>query len=345
MLWFEAYPYSFLPNIPEITGHTLNYCAFWLAFVVRADRWDRQVSASPPLLPRQVSVSLVNVWPGCRDSLDDGHYELRSRKRRLPQTASRRQRPGTATRREQTSHSKTQTPRRSAESTSPKRWKLCSNTIQEHLRVYKSSDSPLTLPETNGSSISENAPLLTAKEPKAIDDLVSERDDLLRENAAMRQENQEMAELVKEYEKGLETATSLIRDHAVPPSPLASHSQVFCLVYFRQWCLFQFQASIRTTQLHKEYNDKLNIERLENERLQNAVIDAEARLINVSGLLRQAHSADHEADRSVDQALLDLQTQNRGLRLALGLPVDAPIDVDKDLVFLANDGVGGARSK
>ena len=47
----------------------------------------------------------------------------------------------------------------------------------------------------------------------------------------------------------------------------------------------------------------------------------------------------------MDQALLDLQTQNRGLRLALGLPVDAPIDVDKDLVFLANDGVGGARSK
>jgi hypothetical protein len=109
--------------------------------------------------------------------------------------------------------------------------------------------------------------------------------------------------------------------------------------------IFQFQASIRTTQLHKEYNDKLNIERLENERLQNAVIDAEARLINVSGLLRQAHSADHDADRGVDQALLDLQTQNRGLRLALGLPVDAPIDVDKDLVFLANDGVGGSRSK
>jgi len=63
------------------------------------------------------------------------------------------------------------------------------------------------------------------------------------------------------------------------------------------------------------------------------VIDAEACLIKVSGLLRQAHAADHEADRSVDQALLDLQTQNRGLRQALGLPVDAMIDVDKELVF------------
>lgn len=109
--------------------------------------------------------------------------------------------------------------------------------------------------------------------------------------------------------------------------------------------LFQFQASIRTTQLHKDYKDKLNLERIENERLQNALIDAEARLIKVSGLLRQAHSADHEADRSVDQALLELQTQNRGLRQALGLPVDAPIDVDKDLVFLPNDDGGGSKSK
>ena len=72
---------------------------------------------------------------------------------------------------------------------------------------------------------------------------------------------------------------------------------------------------------------------MENELLQQAVIEAEARLIRVSGLLRQAHAADHQADRSVDQALLDLQTQNRGLRQALGLPVDAIIDLEKELVF------------
>lgn len=68
-------------------------------------------------------------------------------------------------------------------------------------------------------------------------------------------------------------------------------------------------------------------------------------MIQVSGLLRQVHSADYEADRDVDQALLELQTQNRGLRMALGLPVDTPIDVEKDLVFLANDDVAGSKSK
>lgn len=83
---------------------------------------------------------------------------------------------------------------------------------------------------------------------------------------------------------------------------------------------------------------------MENERLQQSVIDAEARLIKVSGLLRQAHVADHEADRSVDQALLDLQTQNRGLRRALGLPVDATIDLEKELVFTVDEEKGGQTS-
>ena len=76
---------------------------------------------------------------------------------------------------------------------------------------------------------------------------------------------------------------------------------------------------------------------MENERLQQGVIEAEARLIKVSGLLRQAHVADHEADRSVDQALLDLQTQNRGLRQALGLPVDAMIDLENELLFTVDE--------
>jgi hypothetical protein len=76
---------------------------------------------------------------------------------------------------------------------------------------------------------------------------------------------------------------------------------------------------------------------MENERLQQCVIEAEARLIKVSGLLRQAHVADHEADRSVDQALLDLQTQNRGLRQALGLPVDAMIDLENELLFTVDE--------
>lgn len=98
---------------------------------------------------------------------------------------------------------------------------------------------------------------------------------------------------------------------------------------------------MRTTQLHKDYNQNLHLQTLENERLQNSLIDAEAKLIKVSGLLRQAHSADHEADQSVDQALLDLQTQNRGLRIALGLPVETAIDVDRDLVFLEGAEGGG----
>lgn len=81
-------------------------------------------------------------------------------------------------------------------------------------------------------------------------------------------------------------------------------------------------------QIHQEYNEKLNLERMQNERLQLAVIEAEARLIKVSELLRQVHAADHNADRNVDRALLELQAQNRRLREALGLAVDtSPADL------------------
>lgn len=141
----------------------------------------------------------------------------------------------------------------------------------------------------------------------------------------MRQENQEAGELLKEYEKGLEYTTELIRNHAVLSPGIRSSNFV------------QYQESIRSTQIHQDYNEKLNYERMENERLQQAVIDAEARLIKVSGLLRQAHVADHEADRSVDQALLDLQTQNRGLRQALGLPVDSMFDLEKEVVCTVDE--------
>ena len=48
-----------------------------------------------------------------------------------------------------------------------------------------------------------------------MDELLAERDDLLRENQSLRQENQELGELLKEYEKGLECTTELIRNRAV----------------------------------------------------------------------------------------------------------------------------------
>jgi hypothetical protein len=84
---------------------------------------------------------------------------------------------------------------------------------------------------------------------------------------------------------------------------------------------------------------------MENERLQQSVFEAEARLITVSGLLRQAHYADHEADKNVDQALLELQTQNRGLRQALGLPVEATIDLEKELAFTIDESQIGQNSE
>jgi hypothetical protein len=46
----------------------------------------------------------------------------------------------------------------------------------------------------------------------------------------------------------------------------------------------------------------------------------------------------------VDQTLLDLQAQNRGLRLAMGMPVEAVAvqQGDKDVVFtLDEEGVAG----
>jgi len=104
--------------------------------------------------------------------------------------------------------------------------------------------------------------------------------------------------------------------------------------------LFKYQESLSRTELHQDYNQKLCLSQLENERLQQSLIEAEARLIKVSGLLRQAYAADHEADGSVEQALLDLQAQNRGLRLAMGLPVEAPPavgDGDKEVVFTLDE--------
>jgi len=77
---------------------------------------------------------------------------------------------------------------------------------------------------------------------------------------------------------------------------------------------------------------------MENERLQQAVVEAEGRLIKVSDLLRQAHFVDHEADRGLDQALYELQTQNRGLRKALGLPVDAAGQSEKEAVSPVENG-------
>jgi len=104
--------------------------------------------------------------------------------------------------------------------------------------------------------------------------------------------------------------------------------------------LFKYQESLSRTELHQDYNQKLCISQLENERLQQSLIEAEARLIKVSGLLRQAYAVDREADQSVDQALLDLQAQNRGLRLAMGMPVEAHPSVregDKEVVFTLDE--------
>ena len=54
--------------------------------------------------------------------------------------------------------------------------------------------------------------------------------------------------------------------------------------------------------------------------------------------MRQAYAADHAADRVVDQVLLDLQAQNRGLRLALGMPVEAvPVEENKEVVFTLDE--------
>ena len=84
----------------------------------------------------------------------------------------------------------------------------------------------------------------------------------------------------------------------------------------------QFNSTAKTIQIHREYNEKLNNERIQSERLQLSVIEAEARLLKVSELLRQVHAADHKADRNVDRALSELQAQNKGLREALGLTVE-----------------------
>jgi hypothetical protein len=75
--------------------------------------------------------------------------------------------------------------------------------------------------------------LLIYLDPNAIDELLAERDELVHENAALRQENQHLADLLKDYEKGIETTTQLIRDHAVSvplqntPHPLYTPSNFF----------------------------------------------------------------------------------------------------------------------
>ena len=90
----------------------------------------------------------------------------------------------------------------------------------------------------------------------------------------------------------------------------------------------------------------MNYERRRNERLQQTVFEAEARLLKISGLLRQAHLSDHEADRTVDQALLELQRQNRSLREALGLAVGNGVDSEQDatdLIFVTDHDENGPK--
>lgn len=57
--------------------------------------------------------------------------------------------------------------------------------------------------------------IVTWIETKDMEGLFNEREELLRENQSLRIENQELADLVKCFEKGVETSTKLVRDHAV----------------------------------------------------------------------------------------------------------------------------------
>jgi hypothetical protein len=54
-------------------------------------------------------------------------------------------------------------------------------------------------------------------DPNSIDELLAERDQLARENALLREENEQLSELLQDYGQGLEVTTEVIRDHAVPP--------------------------------------------------------------------------------------------------------------------------------
>lgn len=57
-------------------------------------------------------------------------------------------------------------------------------------------------------------------DPNAIDELLAERDALVRENALLREENEELSELLQDYGQGLEVTTEVLRDRAVPsPAP------------------------------------------------------------------------------------------------------------------------------
>jgi len=93
--------------------------------------------------------------------------------------------------------------------------------------------------------------------------------------------------------------------------------------------------------IHQAYEQKLNVERSEKEELQNALIESDSKLIKVSELLRKAHFADSEADRSLEEALQALQQHNKGLRLALGLPVDSGNDTEKDVLFSTDEETKG----
>ena len=59
-------------------------------------------------------------------------------------------------------------------------------------------------------------PVTEEIEGNAIDDLLNERDELARENQFLRRELQDMGDLVRDYEKGMQAITASIRDHAVP---------------------------------------------------------------------------------------------------------------------------------
>jgi len=95
--------------------------------------------------------------------------------------------------------------------------KLHADLLKEQLRVYKFGESAQNGQHESSVRKFMTNPITKGIEGNAIDDLLNERDELARENQFLRRELDDMGDLVRDYEKGMQAITASIRDHAVRP--------------------------------------------------------------------------------------------------------------------------------
>ncbi|KZF19637.1 hypothetical protein L228DRAFT_285581 [Xylona heveae TC161] len=165
----------------------------------------------------------------------------------------------------------------------------------EELRNRASSDNASPLIQQVNGEISDAAKIAELETRIAAKD---------RDIEALNNENNEMANLLAQYEAGIGRVTEMVRHHC-------------------------FTESLRNIAIHQHYNEQLTVERQENLQLRLEHADWQGRLGNLAENVRLAYRHASETDNETIRTIAELRNENRVLRLLHGLPVDESDDEEQ----------------